>query len=69
MVFETAPRFGFVFGFVLLLSFALGGFGPSAAQEARPRGEKACRGRGLQTFARGGAIADVLKEALKAAGL
>src|ERR1700676_5676150 len=64
---RNRTTFGFVFGFVLLFSFALGGFGPSAAQELGLRAKKpvvaaACK------LCPWGAIADVLKEALKPQG-
>src|ERR1700726_812231 len=56
--------FGFLFGFVLLLPLALGGAAPSAAQELglaakKPVVAAACK------LCPWGAIADVLKQALK----
>jgi len=61
------PGFGFLLGIAILLSFAVGGFGPSAADELglaakKPVVAAACK------LCPWGAIADVLKESLKPAG-
>ncbi len=64
---RNRTTFAFVFGFVLLLSFALGGSGPAAAQglglaAKKPVVAAACK------LCPWGAIADVLKGSLKPQG-
>jgi TRAP transporter TAXI family solute receptor len=67
MAIRNRTRAGFAFGFFLLLAFALGGAGPSAAQDIglaakKPVVAAACK------LCPWGAIADVLKESLRPAG-
>jgi hypothetical protein len=67
MVARNRAAFGLIVGFALLLSFAFGGGGPSAAQELglaakKPVVAAACK------LCPWGTIADVLKEALKPQG-
>jgi hypothetical protein len=64
---RNRATFGFMFGFLIFSSFALGGGRPSAAQELglaakKPVVAAACK------LCPWGAIADVLKQALKPQG-